>query len=113
MRATNAYWDQLMRTPAQVAEDHTQHQRELAAARAPLAPIDQHAVMIRLLAEDSRANLDTFCERVDGLTKGLKDVRGETAGARKVFEAEQERVVGEIVDLGMCFRFACGHTCIV
>jgi hypothetical protein len=99
MRATDAYWDQLMRTPAQVAEDHAQHERELTATRPPLTPIDQHAVMIRLLAEDNRANLDMFCERVDGLTKGLKDVRTETAGARTLFETEQEKVVGEIVEL--------------
>jgi hypothetical protein len=95
--STDTLWQQLTLPPSSRMEA-----QPFLIDPASAAPIDKHATMIRVLAQEATANLKTFCDTADDLKKSAEDTRREMEGAKTVFKTEHERVVKEIVDLGEC-----------
>lgn len=66
----------------------------------PITPVDKTGTSMRMLLHDTQAHLEKFAGKVDSLVSEVDDARKKTVEATNLVQSGQERLVGEMVDLG-------------
>ena len=72
----------------------------------PNIPLDKNATSMRVLLHDTQANFEKFTVHVDKLINGVNETKHEIKTTNDLFERDRERLVGDIIDLGMFLFFA-------
>jgi hypothetical protein len=65
---------------------------------------------MRILLHDTQANLEKFSERIDKMTNGVSETKREMMTMQKLFQEDQEKLVGQIVDLGKLYSYLSGQS---
>ena len=67
----------------------------------PTVPLDKNATSMRVLLHDTQANFEKFAIHVGKLIDGVIETKHEIKTINDLFERDRQRLVGDIIDLGM------------
>ena len=71
----------------------------------PITPVDKAGTSMRILLHDTQVQFEKFSEHVVQVSNGVDSAKREIVATQKLFDRDHEKLLEELVDLGMSHMY--------